>query len=45
MSDERQLPRTSEEVRELVQNLTFGPPPTPEQEEALLASLPPPGRR
>ncbi|HEX5595699.1 MAG TPA: hypothetical protein VFX61_06720 [Micromonosporaceae bacterium] len=43
MSDERQLPRTPQEARELMQNLTFGPPPAPEEEAGLLESLPPPG--
>ena len=43
MSEERKLPRTAEEVRELMENLTFGPPPTPEEEAALLRSLPPAG--
>ncbi|HEX6499130.1 MAG TPA: ribbon-helix-helix protein, CopG family [Micromonosporaceae bacterium] len=38
-----ELPHTAEGVRELVDNLTFEPAPTPEQEAALLESLPPQG--
>lgn len=43
MSDERGLPRTAEEVGAFMNNLTFEPPASPEQEKALLASLPPAG--
>lgn len=43
MSDERELPRSPEEVAAYMENLTFEPPATPEQEKALLASLPPAG--
>lgn len=43
MSDVRGRPRTTDEARDLMQNLTFDPPPTPQEEAALLASLPPAG--
>jgi hypothetical protein len=43
MSDERGLPRTPEEIGVFMQNLTFEPPPTEEQEAALSAALPPTG--
>jgi predicted DNA-binding protein len=43
MSDMRGRPRTADEARNLMQNLTFDPPPTPQEEAALLASLPPAG--
>jgi predicted DNA-binding protein len=43
MSDERGLPTTPDEARELMDNLTFEPVPTPQEEAALLATLPPPG--
>jgi predicted DNA-binding protein len=43
VSDERGLPRTEEETRELMSNLTFESPATPEEEAALLATLPPSG--
>ena len=33
-------PGTPDEARELMNNLTFDPPPSPEQAEALLATLP-----
>jgi hypothetical protein len=38
-----ELPRDPDEVRDLMGNLTFEPPPTRDDEEALLASLPPAG--
>ncbi|HYN97673.1 MAG TPA: hypothetical protein VES42_27865 [Pilimelia sp.] len=41
--DERHLPRTAEEAAELMNSLTFDPPPTPQQEADLLAALPPEG--
>src|SRR4051794_35575450 len=41
MSD--RAPSTPDEARELMNNLAFDPPPSPEQAEALLASLPPAG--
>ena len=40
---EPKFPRDPDEVRVLMDNLTFEPPPTREDEEALLASLPPTG--
>lgn len=40
---ERDLPRTAEDARALVDNLTFDHPPSEEEEQALLAALPPPG--
>lgn len=40
---ERELPRTPEEVRELLDNLTFEPQASHDEEAALLATLPPPG--
>ncbi|MER5337857.1 hypothetical protein [Micromonospora sp. NPDC002717] len=40
MSDNQHLPSTPEEVAALMNNLTFEPPPTPEREAELLASLP-----
>jgi len=40
MSDETGLPRSPEEVTSFMEDLTFDPPPTPEQEDALLESLP-----
>jgi hypothetical protein len=43
MSDDSGLPRTPDEVTAFMNDLTFGPPPTPEREDALLASLPPSG--
>jgi predicted DNA-binding protein len=43
MSDGQGLPRTPEETRDLMDNLAFEPASTPEQEAALLATLPPPG--
>jgi predicted DNA-binding protein len=43
MSDERDLPRTSEEARELMDRIAFDPPMTPEEESELLATLPPTG--
>ncbi len=43
MSDERGLPLTAEQVGVFMEHLTFEPPPTLQQEEALLASLPPAG--
>ena len=41
--DERHLPQSVEDVAELMNNLTFDPPPTPQQAAELLASLPPEG--
>ncbi|HET8658694.1 MAG TPA: hypothetical protein VFM55_06815 [Micromonosporaceae bacterium] len=43
MNDEQGLPRTPEEVASFMDNLSFTSPPNREQEEALLASLPPAG--
>jgi predicted DNA-binding protein len=43
MSDERGLPRTPEEVAAFMDGLTFTPPPAGQEEEDLLASLPPAG--
>jgi len=43
MSDEQGLPQTPEEAREFMDRLTFDPPPTHDEEAALLATLPPPG--
>ena len=43
MSDERDLPRTSAEARELMNRIAFDPPMTPEEEAELLATLPPTG--
>jgi hypothetical protein len=44
MSDKYELPQTPDDARELMDRLTFAPPPsTPEEEAALLAQLPPPG--
>jgi hypothetical protein len=43
MSDDSGLPRTPDEVTAFMNDLTFGPAPTPDQEAALLASLPPAG--
>jgi predicted DNA-binding protein len=43
MSDTHGLPQTPDEARELMERLTFAPPPTPDQEAALLAELPPAG--
>ncbi|MEV0733432.1 hypothetical protein [Polymorphospora sp. NPDC050346] len=43
MSDDQALPRTPEEVANLMANLTFDPAPTPQQEAELLDSLPPEG--
>jgi predicted DNA-binding protein len=43
MTDEHGLPQTPEEARDLIHRLVAEPAPTPEQEEALLATLPPPG--
>ncbi|MCW3820631.1 hypothetical protein GA0074695_2457 [Micromonospora viridifaciens] len=40
MSDNQHLPSTPEEAAALMNNLTFEPPPTPEREAELLASLP-----
>ncbi|MEU2614898.1 hypothetical protein ABZ570_25425 [Micromonospora sp. NPDC007271] len=40
MSDNQHLPSTPEEAAALMNNLTFDPPPTPEREAELLASLP-----
>jgi predicted DNA-binding protein len=41
---ERDLPRTPEEAREVMDSLMFEPPAaTREEEQALLATLPPPG--
>lgn len=41
MSDNLGLPTTPDEVNTFMNNLTFDAPPTPDREEALLASLPP----
>ncbi len=43
MTDEQGLPRTPEEARELMDRLTFESPAAPDEEAALLATLPPPG--
>jgi len=43
MSDERELPRTHDELGKFMDSLTFEPPSTPEEEAALLATLPPTG--
>src|SRR5438093_4929678 len=43
MTDERDLPRTSAEARELMNRIAFDPPMTPEEEAELLATLPPTG--
>jgi predicted DNA-binding protein len=43
MSDKHGLPQTPEEARELMDRLTFDSPPTPDEEAALLAALPPHG--
>jgi predicted DNA-binding protein len=40
---ERDLPSTPDEARALMDNLTFDRPPSPEEEQAILATLPPPG--
>jgi predicted DNA-binding protein len=43
MSDTHGVPKTPDDVRELMDRLNFAPPPTPDQEAALLAELPPAG--
>jgi predicted DNA-binding protein len=43
MTHERGLPETPEEAQGFMAGLTFGQPPTPEEEADLLATLPPPG--
>lgn len=43
MSDNSGLPATPDEVGAFMDNLIFDPPATPDQEKALLASLPPAG--
>ena len=40
---EPELPATPDEVRELMDNLTFDRPPSADEEQAMLATLPPPG--
>jgi predicted DNA-binding protein len=41
MSDEHRLPQTPAEVGRFMADLSFEPPPAPEHEARLLASLPP----
>ncbi|MBN1172466.1 MAG: hypothetical protein JXA67_09855 [Micromonosporaceae bacterium] len=43
MSDNPGLPTTPDETSTFMDNLTFDTPSTPDQEEALLAALPPAG--
>jgi hypothetical protein len=43
MSSRQERPRNAEEMRDLMDNLAFEPAPTPEQEDALLETLPAPG--
>lgn len=43
MSEERGLPRTPEDVGDFLTELAFEPPPTQEEADALLATLPPAG--
>lgn len=40
MNDNQGLPRTPKEAAELMTSLTFDPPPDPDREAELLASLP-----
>jgi len=43
MSETHELPQTPDEARELMERLTFAPPPSSDDEAALLAELPPAG--
>ena len=43
MSGNAEMPRTPEELAAFMDGLTFEPAPSPPEEEALLASLPPAG--